>query len=310
MVNLVNYRHRNFDNSTLKASFIIRTIQILCMPDRRKVLLGLTTAITTAGCATTSGSESEKQDQETQWQENPEEESESGKETNLDSIRITDYEVPNEVQIGNDYSFKLWIENTGETDLEYTAPLYARFPEAEWEEVGELRMEVEAGTQKMVQSDVYSGAEYIGEMSLRIGELDLEETILFTPRVVDREKGYTSPTGISITSELPEFAKDKNDNRFIYIYVEAENKGNGVVSLPDYDDFSLLSDGRQYPPSDFNDLMEGDKYESTQAIGGAKRTGWVVFNIDDEFSISDYALLWAGSDDTGQWVYKIQGVYQ
>ena len=276
------------------------------MPDRRKVLLGLTTAITTAGCATTSGSESEEQEQETQWQEtNPEEESESGEETNLDSIRITDYEVPNNVQIGTEYSFKLRIENTGETDLEYAAPLYARFPEAEWEEVGELNMEVEAGTEKMVQSNVYSGPEYIGEMSLRIGELDLEETILFVPREVDRDEGYISPSGISITSELPTYVKDEDKNQFAYVYTSVENKSNDVVSLPDYDDFSLLSDGRQYPPSDFNDLKEGDKYETTQAIGGVKRSGWIVFGVDDHFSVHDYALVWPGSDDTGQWVYKI-----
>jgi len=277
------------------------------MPDRRKVLLGLTTAITTAGCATTSGSESEEQEQETQWQEtNPEEESESDEETNLDSIKINDYDIPNEVQIGNDYSFKLLVENTGETDLEYAAPLYARFPEAEWEEVGKLNMEIEAGTENMVQSNVYSGPEYIGEMSLRIGELDLKETILFTPRIVERTEGYTSPTGINITLELPEFVKDENNNQFLYIYTSVENKGRGVVSLPEYDDFSLLGNDRQYPTSDFNGLMKGDKYETTQAVSGVTRNGWVVFDIDNQFSFSDWGLLWADSDDTGQWIYIIR----
>jgi hypothetical protein len=166
-------------------------------------------------------------------------------------------------------------------------------------------MEVEAGTEKMVQSDVYSGPEYIGEMSLRIGELDLEETIQFTPRIVERTEGYTSPTGVRITAELPKFVKDEDNNQYLYVYINVENTGRGVVSLPEYDDFSLLGNGRQYPTADFNDLKEGDKYETTQAVSGVKRSGWLVFDIDDNFSFSDWGLLWADSDDTGQWIYII-----
>jgi hypothetical protein len=141
------------------------------MVTRRQTLLGIgviAASISTAGCSgddldSTSDDDSEQNSEDSPSDsDDPSDTSETYSTDSSDegdtpepaSFEVVRYEIPDTVEIGEEVTLAITIENTGSEPGDYTALLYARVADSDWKEGEEWNFtDVEPGETSTTESD-------------------------------------------------------------------------------------------------------------------------------------------------------------
>jgi len=279
------------------------------------VSAGIITSI--AGCSSDSPEVSEGNEEDTGSDTQSTQSDSSNGDQSQDgesSFELVEYDLPETVSIGSSITGTIVIRNTGDSTGETTAPLYIRTPDSDWNLVNEYSVEdVEPGETASLSVEI-DDINYINRYEFALGQSENTAVIQTISAEIDWGSEYTTPNGYVVRIDRPELQntytaegyngeteespEDRGQWAFANVYVKNET-GQSAYSPTG---FSLVSGSAQYDSEIlFNEpVNKGDKYESGELQPGIERSGWIVYELPADLSVSDLTMAWSKSTFEGE----------
>lgn len=225
---------------------------------------------------------------------------------------IVEIDAPEEVAIGEEFTYSITVENTGGADGVWAQTVMAKEPDGQWQSAP-LELEVPAGETKTWESDTVT-VNYTTQLLFRLDEADVEFSIRFVSATLGFGEEYVSPDGMAFTVDSIEFFDSYTwsgssgntyeeqapaGKKWAKVYVVAENKGSEQAYSPFASDVSIIADNSQYD----NTYISNDEgeYEHSEIAPGIVREGWIVYELPEDLSKDDFRVQWADDNFEGSW---------
>lgn len=309
-----------------------RKMDNLRHPNRRRVLtlgaLGITTAI--AGC--TGASETDDEASAASDTPTPHDSTEATTETDTPSESSSDsavgqaeFEVvtvdhPDEVELNKDLQFTITVKNTGDAAGTWTETLSAKIDDGKWDRIGEISLDVPAGTTATWTSGVVSLA-YQTTVYYRLEEAATEFSVQFVAATLSYGESFTSPESIAVTVEKVELQryyeyedydgsvsnKRADDGKqWAFVHCHIQNTGTESAFAPLESDINIIADSRQYDREMVVDTLvnKGEPYDGGEIEAGIVRDGWIAYQIPASLSQGDFRVSWNDDNYEGSWTAR------
>jgi hypothetical protein len=315
------------------------------MVKRRKVLVGfgsVGSGIAIAGCSgedPESGEESSPEQEENDTESNPEpeneeeeteEESDNSEPENTEeeeeepepepaSFEVASYDLPETVEVGEEFNFGITVRNTGGQVGDLTAPIYVRTPDIEWEELVEWTFtDVEPGETAERTTDSSSTLSYINRYEFRLGQSSETAVVQTVSAKVSWGDEYTTPAGYRIrvdepnlqdTYEYEDFQGNIVDRepdsgeQWAFVNVWVKNETGETTFSPLASEFGLLygnsqADGDTYLLDE--PINKEEPFEGGELQPDVERSGWIAYQLPGDVSENDLTMAWSQDTFNGE----------
>lgn len=229
------------------------------------------------------------------------------------AFELVEIDAPNEVEIDEEWNWSITIENVGESDGTFESVVNTSVGEDNWEELGEIELDVPAGESRTVESSTGS-IPYITTVKFQIEEINTEFEVQTLTRVLESNESYRSPEDIVMTVEGIELRETyvyegfdgelsvdeaSQANRWAFVYLSVENDSGSSEWIPSASDFDIRVGDQQFE-REFISKDEG-QYEGGEVGPSVQRTGWVAFEIPADTNRDQITVEHFDSDFTGEW---------
>lgn len=244
------------------------------------------------------------------------------------AFEISDFDFPNEVEIGTTATGSVTVQNTGDETGAFQGILERRDVGGhEWEQLETVTLEIEAGSEASWSTEIQEP--YIGPSEYRFLPETTPRTIDFVPATRSFGDSYTTPEGQEISVSLgmmnfdgfdTEYTLDnwsedtvtaESGNQFAFVNISVENTGPDPDIPPRQDAFSALVAGNEYSVfaaddwgrADFKSPITGSEYYPGGVDDpGEITSGWLVFQVPDDLSVEDLTVQYSPDEYlTAKW---------
>lgn len=230
-------------------------------------------------------------------------------------FELVEYEFPEQVEIDEQFTPAITIQNSGEQASEYEAPLWVTVAGGnEWQEVGQWEWStVEPGEKDTAGASGPWSFEYLYELEFRLGEFDQTTSLDVVTKQLSIGQEYTTPWDTQIVVQSIELTeqytyedhngetrpKDAPDGKqWAFAELRAENTADKIAELPTKFDMLLLADNRQYEYEIITD-REG-AYEGGDVQPGVVEEGWLGFEIPADVTADSLAFVYSPITSEGE----------
>lgn len=233
------------------------------------------------------------------------------------AFAIVEWDMPAEVQINEEFSWRVIIENRGDDIGEFAEPLYVKVPGSDWEETGEVDLgEIAPGEEGVYGSDSAS-IPYINRYEFAVGDFDPTSVLQTISAKISWGSKYTTPSGYEIQVNTPSVVDSypyldysgatkqkspENGGQWVFIDIFVKNETGQANFSPTASDFDLLY-GNQQADSEFildDPIDYGPQFEGGELQPGIERGGWVLYEIPEDVSADDVRIAWSESTFEGE----------
>lgn len=221
---------------------------------------------------------------------------------------VESVDIPEEVEIGEEWSWAITIANTGEVGGTFRTEVTASIGDSDFQRLGEIELEIPAGETATYESETATTS-YLTQATLRFEEFDLERDVNVVTRSLTFGEPYQNPEGIvtvahgidlqsSYTyegydgSEETETAGD--GMMWAFLEFEATNDGGSPEYVPSDSDISIITGNQQYNSTYIN--KEEGQYESDEIQPGITRRGWIAYEIPNDLTGEDLSVAYSDGD--------------
>ena len=295
------------------------------MPKRRAVIAGVSGLglIPMAGCLGDEGDpvgsvEQTEDSAEVDEQQNVDSEGGDQQTQEGPTFAIAGWDMPEEVQINEEFSWRVFIENRGDEKGEFSAPLYLKLPGSDWEEIGEVDLgEISPGEQEVYGSDSAKLA-YIDRYEFAVGDLRETAVLQTISARISWGSRYTTPAGYEIRVHSPRLADSysyldysgvpnekfpENGGQWLFVDVFVKNNTGQARLSPSTRDFVLLFGNQQSDPEGFildDPIDYGPQFDGGELQPGVEREGWILFEVPQGISVEDIRIAWSDTTIEGE----------
>lgn len=231
-------------------------------------------------------------------------------------FEIVEINYPDEVEVNEEFTFSVTVENTGNADGTWTQGVDYRFGDNDWEELGTIELDVPAGETATFESDAghvpyqttfrYRFIEAEREIAINVvaARLSLgEEFVAVNDMALSVEEVELSPYYEYEGYDGTEREHAADGNQWAFVKYRAENKGSESEFAPLETDLSVIADNRQY---DHQYIRKEDwnQYDGGEIEAGIVREGWLAYEIPDSLSKPDVVVSWSGENYQGSWTAR------
>lgn len=293
--------------------------------------------VVASGCtdSSTSPNDAENGDSPQQTDEAASDDSsgDSGDSSEPAEISLTSFNVPEEVEMGENFTVEATFENTGSKSGEFETTVMRK-------EQGESSF---TATDTTIEGEVPPGDRRSYERTLKVRSVssnifglagtDAESNLVVTPKTIQIGEEYTTPDNKDIRVESVEFKdyytyeesytgeekiEEPESGKYVLVYLTTQNKAEIPQELPYKFDFKLVGGSKQYEstvfvgePIDIQPYDSREDYGDSEVQPGVKLEGYMIFNVDENLSKDDISVIW-DKDYSGldKIVYWIQGSEQ
>lgn len=284
-------------------------------PTTRRHLLatGTTTALLgIAGCSSDNSGDDSSTDEDTPTDDSTDSGSSGGASAEAE-FQITGVDAPEQVEIGEPHTFSVDVENTGEADGTWTDTLLVKTGNSDWQEVGEVEMEVPAGETKTWTSGEVS-FDYQTMVTLGFQNAQKEVQIQVVAASLSYGESFTNPEDMKVTCtgvDLQQAYQYKDYNgdtaterapdgkQWAFVNLRAENVGGSKEFTPLESDVSIVANNTQYDSQYIN--KEEGRYDGGEINPGIVREGWLCYEIPESLSKDDFTVVYSAENYQGNW---------
>jgi uncharacterized repeat protein (TIGR01451 family) len=223
-------------------------------------------------------------------------------ETAESDIRLTSIEAPAEVEVGQEYTYTIKLENTGTADGTFTGTIEASVPDSGTVNSRELEIDVPAGETVTRESDPVTTSA-ITEVTLSIGAVSTAIQFVSARRTFG--DSFRAPTeviatvnGVTLQSEYEhqdfrgETATESapEGQQYAFVDVTAENASGSSEYIPFDQDFTVRVGSSQYDAAFIS--RERGMYDGGQVGPGVVREGEIAYEIPEGVSQVEITVEW------------------
>jgi hypothetical protein len=217
-------------------------------------------------------------------------------------FEVRSVNAPEEVELGEEWSYSMTVANTGDADGTYTGVVEIDSPAFQQPETSEFSSDITAGEEVTYESGTVT-TEIITELTITLeGE---STTVQFVSAKLDFGDTYEAPDDVTVTVKWVDLQGayryegfngemrmvDASEGRqFAFVEVVVENDSGSVTLIPYGQDFAIRVDQRQYDPVVVN--LEEGKYAGGEVGPGVVREGWIAYEIPEELGEEDLTVEW------------------
>ncbi len=232
---------------------------------------------------------------------------------------IREYNVPDTVQIGEDALFEVTILNMGGRRGDFSARLYGRTPESEWQAFGEwTASDVSPGESVTMTSNEPIEFDYLGRFEYRLGESSNTTVIQTVSAKLEWGEEYTTPEGYLFRVNRPELQgsymyedfsgtqrrkKPENGGQWAFVDVYVKNNTGSAEFSPLATDIKLLYGDSQADGETIlidEPINKGQRFDGGELQPGVKREGWILYPVPSNLSIGDLTVAWSETEAGGR----------
>jgi hypothetical protein len=217
-------------------------------------------------------------------------------------ISVTSIEAPEEVEVGQEYTITIELENTGNADGTFTGTLEASVPDSGTVNSRELEIDVPAGETVTRESEPVR-ASAITKVTLSVG--GVSTAIQFITARLSFGDPFRAPTdviatvdGVTLQSAYEyedyrgETATESAPEGFQYAFVDvtAENASGSAEFIPFDQDFTVRVGSSQYDAAFIN--RERGMYEGGEVGPGVVRNGKIAYEIPEDVTKIEIVVEW------------------
>lgn len=233
------------------------------------------------------------------------------------SFEVVEYNVPSEVEIGEEFTISISVKNTGGQAGEFAAPLYLKTPETSWTEQGTWDYNtIQPGKTATLESDSISFS-YTTRYEIRIGDSSKTGVIQVVSAQLGWGQEYQTPPGYRIRVDKPTLQssyeyKDwegniaerepENGGKWVFVNVWVKNETGQAAYSPLASEFPLVAGNSQYDAKILLDdpVNKGEPFEGGELQPGVERSGWIAYAIPDGLTVSDLLIAWSSTTINGE----------
>jgi len=232
-------------------------------------------------------------------------------ETAESDIRVTSIEAPEEVELGQEFTYTIELENSGNADGTFTGTIEASLPDGGTANRAELDIDVPAGETVTRKSDPIT-VNAITELTLSVGGVSTAIQFVSARRTFG--DSFRAPTeviatvnGVTLQSEYEyedyrgETATESAAEGFQYAFVDvtAENASGSSEYIPFNQDFTVRVGSGQYDAAFVS--RERGMYDGGQVGPGVIREGEIAYEIPEDVSQVEITVEWFESGFDGDY---------
>ena len=234
-------------------------------------------------------------------------------------FELAEYDVPDTVEIDEEFMVEITVRNTGGQVGDFEAPLYIRTPETEWQEGGTWSwLAVGSGHTKAATSASAWSFSYINRYEIRLGTFEQTATIQTVSATMAWGGEYTTPAGYRIRVEQPdvqptyesedydgsiEDVEPESGGQWAFATIWVKNETGQADYSPLASEFGLLYGNKQADGDTIltdDPINRGEPFEGGELQPGVERSGWIAFQIPDDLGVDDLTMAWSEDTYEGQ----------
>lgn len=228
------------------------------------------------------------------------------------SFEVVEYEIPETIEIGSEVTLSITIRNTGGQAGSYSAPLYIKTPDSNWEEGGEWRAsEVPPGEPATLESNEPLEFDYIQRYEFRLGQSSKTATVQTVSAKLGWGSEFTTPAGYRIRVDEPTLqdtyeyedyngdileAEPESGGQWAFVNVWVKNETGQANYSPLASEFALFTGNSQYDGETLlldDPINKGEPFDGGELQPGIERSGWIAFELPENVSVSDLVMAWS-----------------
>lgn len=263
------------------------------------LMIGL--AVLVSGCAdTTNTSPSNGDSESTPQQEN------DG--STAADIFLTSMNVPDEVEIGENFTVEATFENTGGQTGDFETTVMTRGQDSETfsSTNANIEGELDAGEQKTYEASLT--AKDVSSNVIGLAGTDAQSNLRIVPKKINLGEEYTTANSIGITVERVQLTdyyryediygeqsiQESETGQYVFVNLKTQNQGDEPKSLPTSYDFQIIANNRQYDSTYLlNEPLDiGEPYEGGEVQPGIIREGYMAFEVPEDVNKQDVSIVW------------------
>lgn len=263
------------------------------------LMIGL--AVLVSGCTETSDASPSDGDSESP----PQQENDGSAAAD---ISLTSMNVPNEVEMGENFTLEATFENKGGQtgDFETTVMIRGQDSETFSSTNANIEGELDSGEQKTYEASLT--AKDVSSNVIGLAGTDAESNLRIVPKKIDIGQEYTTANSIGITVEMVQLAdyyryediygeqsiQESETGQYVFVTLRTQNQGDVPKSLPTSYDFQIIANNRQYDSSYLlNEPLDvGEPYEGGEVQPGIVREGYIAFEVPEDVNKQDVSIVW------------------
>jgi hypothetical protein len=269
--------------------------------------------VVASGCtdSSTSPSDAETGDSPQQTDEAASDESsgDSGDSSEPAEISLTSFNVPEEVEMGENFTVEASFENTGGQSGEFETTVMMREQDVESFSVTEstIKGEIPAGEQRTFEKTLTANS--VSSNVIGLAGTDAESSLRIVPKRIGVGQEYTTSNSIGITVQSvdledyyryediygEESIQEPESGQYVFVNLKTQNQGDVPKTLPSSYDFQMIANNRQYEPATalYNEPIDkGESYEGGEVQPGIIREGYFVFEVPEDVNEDDISVVW------------------
>jgi hypothetical protein len=277
------------------------------------VLLLLALTVVASGCTGSSNPEQVGAEDRPQQTDTAPPEA-SGEEPEPAEISLNSLSVPEEVEMGDNFTVEAVFENTGGEKGDFETVVMTRtedtssYGNTDSFSSTERSIEGEVGPGEEETFEVSLKAEDVSSKTIKLAGTDTESDLRVVPKKMRIGEEHTTSNQIGITVESVEVVdyyrynsytggeriKEPDSGQYVFASVRTQNKGELPRSLPEYPNFQLVGGAGQYQPLTLlYELADREKeYEGGEVQPGVVREGYVLFKVSEDVTRDNLSVLW------------------
>ena len=232
------------------------------------------------------------------------------------SFEIVGLDAPEQVEIGDPHRFSVDVKNTGEADGTWTDTLLFKSGNEDWQEVGEVEMDIPAGETATWQSGEVAW-DYQTMVTLGFQEAQQQFQIQVVAAALAYGESFTNPRDMEVSChdvQLKDAYEYKDYNgqttyeqaaegkQWAFVYLRAENVGGSTEFTPLEREVSVVAGNTQYDSEYI--MKEEGKYDGGEINPGIVREGWLCYEIPDNLSVDDLVVVYSEGNYEGDWTVR------
>ena len=229
-------------------------------------------------------------------------------------LEVVEYDFPEEVEAGEEWSWSVTVENTGGADGTFESGVFFSEPDGQREHLGDISLDVPAGESAIYESDT-AAFPYVTRIEFYFDEPDESVVVSILTATLNFGEYFRNPDGIEMTvnevdlrssytyedwdgSDATEEAS--SGYQWAFVYFEATNDSGSSEWLPWEGDVNILVNGSQYD-NEYIHKEEGRYEGGSEVADGVTREGWLAYEVPDDLSVSDLDIHHSDRDFFGDW---------
>ncbi|MFB6186572.1 MAG: DUF4352 domain-containing protein, partial [Halobacteriaceae archaeon] len=232
------------------------------------------------------------------------------------SIELAHYSVPEKVEIGEKFSIKVAVTNTGGQPTTFSAPLYMKSPGSSWTKQGQLDFgKVLPGETISVTTNKFTFP-YLDRYEIRLGDFSKTGVIQTVSAKLNWGKEYKTPNGYRIRVDVPEIRPNyeyetytgsielkspEDGGQWAFVNIWVKNETGEAAYSPLSAEFALISGNSQYDPKvlTYEPVERGEQFQGGKLQPGIERSGWLVYIVPMDVDEDDVTMAWSQQTVSG-----------